>query len=136
MNAERTESKWVNGIGHLAIVVDDLSKAKWFFGEVLGATVEAWGDTQLLVHCGQDLLVAKLAESAVDSGRQHGPMGRQVLDHYGFQASSPEQVDGFSAHLRKHNIEIVKGPYERSDGKSVYFRDPFGNLVEYLWFCP
>ena len=130
------QSPWVRGIGHVALVVDDLAKAQWFFAEVLQADVQVWRESQLLIHLGPDLLVAKLSKDAVDSSRQSGELGRQVLDHYGFMADSPSQVDAFAARLQSFGLEIVKGPYSRSDGRSVYFRDPFGNMVEYLWYNP
>ena len=130
------QSPWVRGIGHIALVVEDLEKAKWFFGEVLQADVQVWRETQLLIHVGTDLIVAKLSKDAVDTTRQQGEWGRQVLDHYGFMADSPSQVDSFAERLRKFGLHIEKGPYSRSDGRSVYFRDPFGNLVEYLWYNP
>ena len=129
-------SKWVSGLSHLALVVNDIARAHWFFAEVLGCDVRVWRETQLLVHVGESLLVAKLSKDAVDSGRQAGAFGQQVLDHYGFMASSPSQVDGLAARLRAHGLEIIKGPYDRSDGRAVYFRDPSGNLVEYLWYRP
>lgn len=132
-----SRSPWVRAIGHVALVVDDVEKAVWFFREVLEADVQIWRDTQLLIHLGDSLLVAKLAKDAVDTTRQQGQvLGRQVLDHYGFMADSPTQVDAFAVRLQHFGLEIVKGPYSRSDGRSLYFRDPFGNLVEYLWYNP
>ena len=130
------KSGFLRGLGHLALVVDDLEKARWFFGDVLGADVEPWRGTQLLIHVGPDLLVAKLSSDAIDKDRQRGPLGRQVLDHYGFMADSPSQVDCLAERIRAAGLEILKGPYTRSDGRSVYFRDPFGNLVEYLYYQP
>lgn len=126
--------KWLNGIGHLAIVVDDIQKAQWFFGTVLQADVQVWRETQLLVHVGPDLLVAKLSKDAIDAERQKGVLGQQILDHYGFMAETPEQVDALAERLISFGLKIEKGPYDRSDGRSVYFRDPFGNLVEYLYY--
>ncbi len=126
--------KWLSGIGHLAIVVNDIQKAQWFFGTVLQADVQVWRETQLLVHVGPDLLVAKLSKDAIDSQRQKGEMGQQILDHYGFMAQTPEQVDALTERLISFGLKIEKGPYDRSDGRSVYFRDPFGNLVEYLYY--
>lgn len=130
------KSSFLRGLGHLALVVDDLEKARWFFSDVLGADVEYWRGTQLLIHVGPDLLVAKLSSDAIDQKRQQGDIGRQVLDHYGFMADSPSQVDVLAERVRNAGLEIIKGPYDRSDGRSVYFRDPFGNLVEYLFYKP
>ncbi len=130
------KSGFLRGLGHLALVVDDLEKAHWFFADVLCADVQIWRGTQLLIHVGPDLIVAKLASDAVDQSRQQGLFGKQVLDHYGFMADSPGHVDALAQRIKDFGLEIVKGPYQRSDGRSVYFRDPFGNLVEYLYYSP
>jgi|GEM_PF-377125 len=130
------KSKWLSGLSHLALVVDDVERARWFFETVLGCDVRLWRESQLLIHIGEDLIVAKLSRDAVDSDRQQGALGKQAMDHYGFMASSSSQVDGLAMRLREFGLEIIKGPYDRSDGRAVYFRDPFGNLVEYLWYRP
>jgi catechol 2,3-dioxygenase-like lactoylglutathione lyase family enzyme len=130
------KSPFLRGLGHLALVVDDLEKARWFYADVLGADVEPWRGTQLLIHVGPDLIVAKLSSDAIDQDRQSGPFGRQVLDHFGFMADSPSQVDALAQRIREAGLPIIKGPYDRSDGRSIYFRDPFGNLIEYLFYKP
>jgi catechol 2,3-dioxygenase-like lactoylglutathione lyase family enzyme len=129
-------SPWANELSHLALVVNDIEKAKWFFGELLGCPFEVWRETQLIVRLGPSLLVAKLSKDAIDVERQEGALQRQVLDHYGFRAQTSEQVDAFATLLLNHGLQIVKGPYDRADGRAVYFRDPFGNLVEYLFYAP
>lgn len=125
---------WANHIGHLALVIDDLEKGKWFFGTVLQAPYYLFRQTQIVVEIGPSVLVAKLSEDAVDKERQQGEMGRQVLDHYGFQANSPQQVDAFFKRIQEFQLNIVKPPYDRGDGRAFYFRDPFGNMVEYFWY--
>jgi catechol 2,3-dioxygenase-like lactoylglutathione lyase family enzyme len=130
------KSPFLRGIGHLALVVDDLEKARWFYSDVLGADVEIWRGSQLLIHVGPDLIVAKLSADAIDQARQQGAFGRQVLDHFGFMADSPSQVDALAERIKAAGLEILKGPYDRSDGRSMYFRDPFGNLIEYLYYTP
>jgi catechol 2,3-dioxygenase-like lactoylglutathione lyase family enzyme len=136
LSTAQVVSPWAQEISHLALVVDDIAKAKWFFGDLLGCPYEVWRETQIIVRLGPCLLVAKLSKDAVDSARQRGEFGRQVMDHYGFRASSPEKVDAFALVLKSAGLEIVKGPYDRADGRAVYFRDPFGTLVEYLWYSP
>ena len=125
---------WAKDIGHLALVVDDMDKAKWYLESVLNTPYSVFRQTQLIAHIGSSLFVLKLSEDAVDKARQQGEFGRQVLDHYGFCAQSKEMVDIFYCHIQKFDFEIVKLPYDREDGRAFYFRDPFGNLVEYLWF--
>ena len=125
---------WANHIGHLALVVDDIEKAKWYLEEVLNAPYTIFRETQLIAHFGQSLLVLKLSKDAVDKKKQVGHFEKQVLDHYGFCAESSAMVDQFYNHILKFNLEIIKPPYNREDGRAFYFRDPFGNLVEYLFF--
>ena len=127
-------SPWVKNIGHLAIVIDDLEKGKWFFGEVLGASFFMYKGEQIMVELDSSILVAKLSKDAVDKSRQNGELGKQVLDHYGFQSETPELVDLFFERIKSFKLEIVREPHNRSDGKAFYFRDPFGNLVEYFWY--
>ena len=137
---------WTYGIGHLAIVVSCLEKAKWFFAEVLELPCEKFREDQIIVHLQTSILVAKLP-SAVSLNAPNGSSslavsevenqfrsGLQVLDHYGFQAPTKELVDEFYKRVVSFGLVIEKQPYDRSDGRAFYFRDPFGNLVEYLWY--
>lgn len=134
MTEKRNSCPWASHIGHLALVIDDIEKGKWFFGVVMQAPYYMFRETQLVVEIGPSVLVAKLSKDAVDKERQNGEMGRQVLDHYGFQAHSPEQVDAFFERVKEFSLEIIKPVYDRCDGRAFYFRDPFGNMVEYFWY--
>ncbi len=133
-NTTGSSCPWANEIGHLALVVDNLEKAKWYLSSVLNAPFYIFRETQLIAHIGGSVFVLKLSKDAVDQQRQQGDFARQVLDHYGFCAGSKEMIDEFYQHVLKFSLEIVKPPYDRSDGRAFYFRDPFGNLVEYLWY--
>jgi catechol 2,3-dioxygenase-like lactoylglutathione lyase family enzyme len=127
-------SPWVKNIGHLAIVIDDIERGKWFFGEVLQASFFMYKGEQIMVELGASVFVAKLSKDAIDKSRQLGEFGKQVLDHYGFQGETPEQVDAFFQRVKSFQLEVVREPHDRSDGRAFYFRDPFGNLVEYFWY--
>lgn len=133
-NMDGIKCPWASEIGHLALVVDNLDKAKWYLESVLNAPYYVFRNTQLVAHFGQSLLVLKLSQDAVDKQRQEGNFEKQVLDHYGFCAQTKEMVDKFYEHICQFSFNIVKPPYDREDGRAFYFRDPFGNLVEYLWY--
>jgi catechol 2,3-dioxygenase-like lactoylglutathione lyase family enzyme len=132
---------FISGINHLGLVVEDIEKARHFFETVL--EMEVFGDRGelLLLRAGNSILAIKTPAMAV-SQPEHGAESSQVdsvsgwqsLDHYGFFAEGPTMVDQFAERLRSFGIEILKGPYDRSDGRSVYFRDPCGNVGEYLYF--
>ena len=134
----------INGLNHLGLVVDDIEKAKRFFIETLSLKlIEDRGELFFFL-AGSDVLAVKTPQMAINKPEHGGEQihegaekgGWQTLDHYGFYAKSPEEVDAFTEHLKKNDIEILKGPYTRSDGRSVYFRDPCGNVGEYLYFNP
>ena len=48
----------------------------------------------------------------------------------------PGTVEDALEHLERHGVEIEEGPVERDgargDGRSVYFRDPDGSLLELI----
>jgi catechol 2,3-dioxygenase-like lactoylglutathione lyase family enzyme len=48
----------------------------------------------------------------------------------------PGPIEEAAAHLRRHGVEVEKGPVlrwgGRVRGRSVYFRDPEGSLVELI----
>lgn len=134
----------VNGINHLGLVVEDMAKARWFFTEVLDLQVlEDRGDL-LFLTAGSDVLALKTPQMAVRKPEHGGESahtrragdGWEALDHYGFFAESPDAVDAMADRLRACGIVLLKGPYDRSDGRSVYFRDPCGNVGEYFYFQP
>ncbi len=67
---------------------------------------------------------------------QGEPAARHSFEHFGFMVEEPDEVDRWDAKLRAHDVQIEKGPYERSDGRSVYFSDPDGHLLEIFWVDP
>jgi catechol 2,3-dioxygenase-like lactoylglutathione lyase family enzyme len=133
----------ISGLNHLGLVVPDIAIAKAWFIDALGFKVlEDRGELLFLqVGNSKDILAIKTPRMAVNKP-EHGGEGKiaeitqglQHLDHYGFFAKSRAEVDDFAEFLKSHQVEILKGPYDRSDGRSVYFRDPLGLVGEYLYW--
>lgn len=118
----------VRGIQHLNLRVDDLARARAFYAEVLGFRVAfAKGDTVWL-DAGGDLL--GLSEIRGAAPTAHG------AEHFGFIVEARGDVDRWVEQLAGHGVAPEKGPYDRSDGRSVYFRDPDGHLLEIFWLDP
>jgi catechol 2,3-dioxygenase-like lactoylglutathione lyase family enzyme len=116
----------VNGIQHLNLRVADLARARAFYEDVLGFRASfAKGDTVWL-DAGGDLLGLSEVAGAPPSAA-HG------AEHFGFIVAERGDVDAWVAQLAAHGVRPEKGPYDRSDGRSVYFRDPDGHLVEIFW---
>jgi catechol 2,3-dioxygenase-like lactoylglutathione lyase family enzyme len=137
----------ITGLNHLGLVVEDMRVARAWFVDVLGLKIIEDRGELLFIMAGNDVIALKTPAMAVakpehggESIRagddQVGRAGWQTLDHYGFFAASAAEVDDFAAHAQRHGATILKGPYDRSDGRSVYFRDPCGNVGEYLYFRP
>jgi catechol 2,3-dioxygenase-like lactoylglutathione lyase family enzyme len=118
-------------LDHCVIHVTDWSKATSFYGGVLGAEAIPyeggyqfkWGSQQLNCH-GPGVKAGPLARRPVLPG------GSDLC--FSWQGSITEAI----AHLAAHGIAIELGPVERrgakGTGKSIYFRDPDGSLMEFI----
>ena len=121
---------------HCVIHVSDWERANRFYAEVLGAELVergrgTWsyrfGAQQLNVH-GPGVDAHPLARVPVAPGNSDlcfvwdGPIEEAV------------------AHLAREGVEIEEGPVARGgargDGRSVYFRDPDGSLLEFISYTP
>ena len=118
-------------LDHCVIHVSDWEASNTFYRDVLGAELvpvgSGWsyrfGETQLNCH-GPGVDATPVARLRVMPG------GSDLC----FIWSGP--IDGAVSHLKEHDIEIELGPVERFGsqgyGKSVYFRDPDGSLMEFI----
>lgn len=133
----------ISGLNHLGLVVDDIAAARRWFVETLGLELLQDRGELLFLMAGRDVIAVKTPAMAVAKPEHGGEAatgatrsGWQTLDHYGFYAKTPGEVDAFATHVKAHGAAILKGPYDRSDGRSVYFRDPLGLVGEFLYFNP
>jgi catechol 2,3-dioxygenase-like lactoylglutathione lyase family enzyme len=119
-------------IDHVVIHVSDWERSNAFYREVLGAeliqgdrgrTHYRLGDQQLNVH-GPGSEPYPLAERPAEPGSAD----------LCFVWDGPLQ--DAAAHLERHGVDVIEGPVPRhggrGDGKSVYFRDPDGSLLELI----
>lgn len=123
---------------HLAICVDDLDRARQFYGGLLGCpegrSSERWIDFDLLGH----QLVVHLAERT--GQEQANPVdGHGVpVPHFGVVLEW-EAWHVFAERLRSNGVEFVIEPYVRFAGQvgeqaTLFFRDPAGNALEFKAF--
>jgi ribonuclease HI/catechol 2,3-dioxygenase-like lactoylglutathione lyase family enzyme len=118
-------------LDHVVIAVSDWERSNAFYRDVLGAEIVErgngyayrFGDQQLNVH-GPGLEPSIVARDPVRPGNSD------------LCFAWPSGVDDAVEHLRRHGVEIELGPVERPGargvGKSVYFRDPDGTLLELI----
>jgi len=118
----------VRGIQHLNLRVASLSRARDFYVDVLGFRVAFAKPPTVWLEAGGDLL--GLSEGEVAPGTGHS------AQHFGFMVEAAADVDRWHEQLRANGVAAEKGPYDRSDGRSLYFRDPDGHLLEIFWLDP
>ncbi len=127
---------FITGLDHIAVNVKNLNASEKFYTRVLGGRVIWKNETNCFIRFGKKDVLALLA---VPKGYFY-PRLRKLLgnkfSHYGFQARSEKDVYRFAGYLKKKRVKIIKGPYTRSDGSSVYFLDPNHYTLEYFYLKP
>lgn len=124
---------------HLAIAVNDLAKAREFYGEFLGFTEgrsnEQWIDWNFFGH----QLVTHLRPGEKNIAINNQVDGHGVpVPHFGVVLEWQQWHD-FAARLRDAKIKFVIEPYVRFRGKigeqaTMFFLDPSGNALEFKAF--
>lgn len=113
-----------------ALYVDDLARARDFYGQVLGLELHSQlPGRHLFFHCGDGmLLIFDPSATSKPSGDipTHGALGPGHVA-FGIEAAD---LPSWKAHLQQHNVAIETEITWPSGGRSIYFRDPAGNSVE------
>ena len=119
----------LQSLDHLVLTVRDVRATVAFYTAVLGMAEVTFGD----------------GRTALTFGRQKinlHPLGREVEPHAAAPTPgsadlcflSDEPVDWWADRFRAAGVVVVAGPVERTGAvaalRSVYCRDPDGNLIE------
>ncbi|UVK39603.1 VOC family protein [Mesorhizobium sp. AR10] len=119
-----------------ALYVTDLAAAEAFYSDVLGLDLLGKVDGRhLFFRCGNGVLLVFNAEAtkvppAPDARLKVPPHGTVGDGHLCFAASAAEIVR-WKAHLEARNIDIESEFEWPQGGRSIYFRDPSGNSLEF-----
>ncbi|MBI3900420.1 MAG: VOC family protein [Gammaproteobacteria bacterium] len=122
---------------HLAFPVDDLNKARTFYGQVLscheGRASDTWIDFDLFGH----QIVTHLAPVAP---KHHNPVDKHdvPVPHFGVLLEWDE-FHGFAERIRAAGVEFVIEPTIRFKGQvgeqaTMFFLDYAGNALEFKAF--
>jgi extradiol dioxygenase family protein len=125
---------------HLAVPVNDLDKARAFYGELLGCaegrSSEHWIDFDFFGH----QFVVHLNTSGEDSETIHNAVdGHNVpVPHFGVVLTWDAWHE-LADTLKRHNISFAIEPYIRFKGQvgeqaTMFFYDPAGNALEFKAF--
>lgn len=124
----------VRGIIETAIYTDDMDRAKNFYEEVMGLT-PMYEDQRLTAYdaAGRSVLLifmrgASAQPAITPGGAIPGHDGSGPL-HLAF-AIEADQLQDWERRLESYGIEIEGRVSWPRGGRSIYFRDPDGHLLE------
>ena len=119
-----------------ALYAENLDQTADFYSQVLGLErfTEVPGRHVFFRAEGQVLLLFKPSATRVppspDARLAVPPHGAEGPGHVCFAATSA-QIDGWIEHLAAHALEIESTVEWPGGGRSIYFRDPAGNSLEF-----
>jgi catechol 2,3-dioxygenase-like lactoylglutathione lyase family enzyme len=119
-----------------ALYVTDLGAAEQFYGDILG--LEPAGKVEgrhVFFKCGTGIVLLFNADATrhappPDARLPVPPHGAAGEGHLCFSASEAE-IDGWKARLTAHGVAIEADFAWPKGGRSIYFRDPSGNSLEF-----
>lgn len=119
-----------------ALYVDDLTRNKQFYTDVLGARVllDSARLVALDVH-GESVLLLFQRGATVESFDTPGgtvpPHGAQGAQHLAFAIAAAE-IEAWVAHLESAGVPVESRVQWPRGGESLYLRDPEGHSVELI----
>jgi catechol 2,3-dioxygenase-like lactoylglutathione lyase family enzyme len=120
-----------------ALYAENLDETAEFYEQVLGLErfAEVEGRHVFFRTEGQVLLLFKPSATreppASDARLAVPPHGAEGPGHLCFAAASRAEIEGWVAHLENNRIEIESAFDWPQGGRSIYFRDPAGNSLEF-----
>ena len=124
------------GILETVIYAVDLDATETFYADILGMVpFSKLAGRQLFYHCGDQVLLIFNPEATVvpppaDAKLPVPPHGATGEGHVCFRASRDE-IDDWKQRLEAAGIAIEADFVWPSGGRSIYFRDPAGNCLEF-----
>ena len=124
-----------SGILETTLSARDLAAAEAFYTGVLGFTLFAKvPNRHVFFRCGEQMLLIFNPAETVKPPAPHAlpvpPHGTTGQGHVCFRASGAE-IDRWRTHLEAAGVAIEADFIWPSGGRSIYFRDPAGNSLEF-----
>jgi len=119
----------IKSIDHVVLTTGDLQKCLDFYTRVLGMRIEHYGKGRIALAFGNHKF--NVHPPGFDAGIKARTPTPGSLDLC-FLADRP--LDEVIEHIKAHKVTIEEGPSVRTGARfpirSVYIRDPDGNLIE------
>ena len=122
----------LTGLHHLTGICRDLDRTTAFYRDLLGLELvrEATSDDDpdarhFWFSAGDGTLVSFLEYPSLEAG----VVGAGSIQHFAFAVDSREEHDAWRDYLRSRGADATD-VFERGGFRSIYLRDPDGNIVE------
>ena len=127
----------IKGICHFGLSVGNLDESIAFYTDVLGLEMSERREKDAFFPVGQGDVLALIqypgGKERFDEEMRPKNRGK-AFTHFGLTAESMQAVYAFEGRLKTRGVKIVKAAYERWDGGSLYFLDPNGYTLEFIYF--
>ena len=121
----------------------DIEAAKAFYGDVLGLALNWTVENRFVFfRCGEAMLLIFNPDATRDQPQGANLPPRHGADGAGHVcfAASADEINAWRMRLEKHGIAIEADFEWPEGGRSIYFRDPAGNSLEFaeprIWGLP
>jgi catechol 2,3-dioxygenase-like lactoylglutathione lyase family enzyme len=111
------------------LYAEDLVAAERFYHEALGLEVLERSNLVVAFRCGGGVLLIFDPRKSAAPNRDVPSHGSSSAGHVAF-AAKPEDIDAWRGRLRQAGVPIENEVDWREGGRSIYFRDPAGNVIE------
>src|ERR1051325_7807086 len=111
------------------LYAEDLAAAERFYHEAVGLDVIGRGNLLVVFRCGTGVLLIFDPRKTAVPGREIPSHGASGAGHIAF-AAKPADLDAWRKQLHEAGIAIEREVAWPEGGRSIYFRDPAGNVVE------
>jgi catechol 2,3-dioxygenase-like lactoylglutathione lyase family enzyme len=119
----------IDSLDHLVLTVADVDATCAFYRRVLGMDVVTFAGGRKALSCGRQKI------NLHPHGREFEPKAERPTPGSGdLCLLTTVPLDEVIAHLNAERVAIIEGPVPRTGAtgpiRSIYFRDPDGNLIE------
>jgi catechol 2,3-dioxygenase-like lactoylglutathione lyase family enzyme len=116
-------------LDHLVLPVSDIDAIAMFYTTCLGMEKRTFGDDRVALHFGDQKI------NLHPAGWDYEPKAREsIAGSADLCFIVSERVESLQAKLVQLGVEIIEGPVVRTGAtgplRSIYIRDPDGNLIE------
>lgn len=128
----------IKKLQHCGLVVQDLEKARWFYGTVVGMKEVprppnfTFGGAWFQDSSGDELHLIVAGDTTAPPGFQDPGPGQHtgLATHIAFEV---DNLEAMKTRLEEHGLEILGGPMMRGDGvEQLYLHDPDGYMIEFF----